>query len=116
MCSHSHPHHKGFYHSDKPLVQQALADELSSLILLIPSASTTDGADAATAEAADGTAESAGAGAESSRKKKGKRKVVEAYTPEGTEGMSARATAALAFVEGFWDSIVREWPTLDKHR
>ncbi|CED85031.1 Nucleolar protein NOP52/RRP1 [Phaffia rhodozyma] len=61
-----------FWMSDKPLVQQALATELSDLILLID--------------------------------------------PKGCENMGERTLAALEFVGGFWDSIVREWSGIDRLR
>ena len=89
-------------------MQQALADELSNLILLIPSSS----AAASSADENDTSTESR----TESVKKAGKRKQNAAPVEKDADGLSDRAIAALAFVEGFWDSIVREWPTLDKHR
>lgn len=63
--------------SDKPLIQQRLANDLAALVLVHPSSS------------APSTSESA---------------------------MSSRAEAGLAFLEGFWDTLVSEWSGLDKHR
>lgn len=56
--------------SDKPLVQQALAQDLANLLLLI--------------------------------------------NPAG--GEDARVDAALAFLEGFWTALVREWSGIDRLR
>lgn len=56
--------------SDKPLVQQALAQDLANLLLLINPA----------------------------------------------EGEAARLDAALAFLEGFWTAMVREWTGIDRLR
>lgn len=56
--------------SDKPLVQQALAQDLANLLLLI--------------------------------------------NPAG--GDAARLDAALAFLEGFWTALVREWSGIDRLR
>lgn len=67
----------GFWMSDKPLVQQALAQELADLVLLVPRA-----------EPSASTA-----------------------TPP-----RPACAAALEFLEGFWDSMIREWPGLDKWR
>lgn len=65
--------------SDKPLVQQRLASDLSSIILQINPRSTTDGEDE-------------------------------------EEDSLARDMAALDFIEGFWEAIIREWVGIDRFR
>ncbi|KAJ9094817.1 hypothetical protein QFC20_006832 [Naganishia adeliensis] len=70
---------KGFWMSDKPLVQQRLASDLSSIILQINPRSTTDGEDE-------------------------------------EEASLARDMAALDFIEGFWEAIIREWVGIDRFR
>jgi ribosomal RNA-processing protein 1 len=62
--------------SDKPLVQQALAQELADLVLLVPRAA----------------------------------------APSSSTSAAPACQAALGFLEGFWDAIVREWSGLDKWR
>lgn len=61
--------------SDKPLVQQALATELSDLVLRINPRS-----------------------------------------PAKEQRADARLEASLAFLEGFWVSLVREWNGIDRLR
>ncbi|PWN52297.1 Nop52-domain-containing protein [Violaceomyces palustris] len=73
-----------FWMSDKPVIQQALAQELSDLVLLIPSPSGEEGA-----------------------------------SDEGSIPAlrcSPRARSGLAFVEGFWDTMIREWNGIDRLR
>lgn len=65
--------------SDKPLVQQRLASDLSSIILQINPRPTTDGEDE-------------------------------------EEDSLARDMAALDFIEGFWEAIIREWVGIDRFR
>jgi ribosomal RNA-processing protein 1 len=62
----------GFWMSDKPLVQQALASELAGLVLLID--------------------------------------------PKDSKSPSNRTLAALEFVGGFWEALVREWSGIDRLR
>lgn len=65
----------GFWMSDKPLVQQRLAQDLADVLLAIKPVSTTTANDA-----------------------------------------TAQVNAALDFVAGFWEAIVREWPGIDRLR
>lgn len=93
--------------SDKPLVQQALAQELSDLLLLMPTSS----------EKAASMGESDVNASSISATKAGKARAVEGFEGD-TQGirLSARSRASLAFLEGFWDSIVREWNGIDRLR
>ncbi|PWN40157.1 Nop52-domain-containing protein [Ceraceosorus guamensis] len=72
-----------FWMSDKPRVQQALAQELADLVLAIPPTEPGD------AEEVD---------------------VEQPSLPE------PRCAPALAFLDGFWDAMIREWSALDKWR
>lgn len=88
----------GFYHSDKPLVQQVLADELSELVLLIGGVQQ----------------ESRGKHGPESKEMTGKkRKASPSPAPEPT---TEQALAALAFFDGFWSTMGRDWQGLDRHR
>ena len=58
--------------SDKPLVQQALTDRLSNLLLEL--------------------------------------------APANASGRPARTRCALAFLRGFWTTMAREWPNIDRLR
>ncbi|SPC64927.1 related to RRP1 - involved in processing rRNA precursor species to mature rRNAs [Ustilago sp. UG-2017b] len=75
-----------FWMSDKPLVQQRLANDLAQLVLVHPSSSTSSTSSTSTT------------------------------SPDEEGGMSERALAGLKFLEAFWDTIVSEWGALDKHR
>lgn len=68
VSSHA-DHMAGYWMSDKPLIQQTLASDLSELLLLVD-------------------------------------------PPETSE----RLEAALAFLEGFWTAMVREWTGIDRLR
>lgn len=74
-----------FWMSDKPLVQQDLAQELSDLLLTIPGTSKVQ------APVLSGFSESAG-------------------------DLTQRTRGGLTLLEGFWDSMSREWSGLDKWR
>lgn len=74
-----------FWMSDKPLVQQDLAQELSELLLTIP------GTSKVPAPILPGFEDSVGELSESAR-------------------------GGLALLQGFWDSMSREWSGLDKWR
>ncbi|KAL9939015.1 hypothetical protein V8E36_001828 [Tilletia maclaganii] len=75
-----------FWMSDKPLVQQALATELAELVILIAKPA-------------------------ASKKKRS------AASSEGSSGIDlGRVDSALAFLQGFWAAMAREWPLIDKHR
>ncbi|KAJ1594685.1 hypothetical protein NDA11_000921 [Ustilago hordei] len=75
-----------FWMSDKPLIQQRLANDLAQLVLVHPSCSTSFTSSTCTT------------------------------SPGEEGGMSERALAGLKFLEAFWDTIVSEWGALDKHR
>lgn len=64
--------------SDKPLVQQALANHLASLLLDV-------------------------------------RPKVSKKNP-GRSGRVGRVKCALAFLKGFWETVIREWAGLDRLR
>lgn len=74
-----------FWMSDKERVQQALAQELSELILAVRAT------------------------------KKVPAPVVEGFSDSVGE-ITVRARSGLTLLEGFWDTIIREWPGLDKWR
>ncbi|KAK0553102.1 hypothetical protein OC845_001382 [Tilletia horrida] len=75
-----------FWMSDKPLVQQALATELADLVLII----------------AKGSSQKRGSSSTS--------------TSTSTIYDLGRVQSALAFLQGFWAAMAREWPLIDKHR
>jgi len=99
------PRFLGFWMSDKPLVQQALAAELSELILSIPHST---------------VASSSSSSSSSTSKKSSKRRKSEpehSVSSTTTEvSISNRAKIGLAFVNGFWKAMIREWSMLDKYR
>lgn len=92
----------GFWMSDKPLVQQALAQELSDLLLAIPGTSRMP-------------APPIGAFAKATRKGAAPASE-EAQSAEAGPDMTARARGGLSLLEGFWDEMAREWTGLDKWR
>lgn len=95
--------------SDKPLVQQALASELSELILSIPKS------DQSTTPAT--TSSSSSQLSTSSKKPSKRRKSQDREVSNGIQsGASNRAKIGLAFVNGFWKAMIREWSGLDKYR
>ncbi|KAJ1019323.1 hypothetical protein NDA13_006240 [Ustilago tritici] len=75
-----------FWMSDKPLIQQRLANDLAQLVLVHPSSSNSSTSSTSST------------------------------SPGEEGGMSERALAGLKFLEAFWDTIVSEWGALDKHR
>ncbi|KAE8233637.1 hypothetical protein CF326_g1319 [Tilletia indica] len=76
-----------FWMSDKPLVQQALATELAQLVLRI---------------------------AKPPQSKK--RSSTSEEEEEEVVIDPGRVDSAIAFLQGFWAAMAREWPLIDKHR
>ncbi|CAD6983985.1 unnamed protein product [Tilletia controversa] len=76
-----------FWMSDKPLVQQALASELAQLVLRI------------------------------ANPPQGKKRSSTEEQQEQHDALDpGRVDSAIAFLQGFWAAMAREWPLIDKHR
>lgn len=91
--------------SDKPLVQQALAQELADLVLAVA------GIDAGAERQ------------EAKKREEGSSESKENTSADGGEASAsarapseARARSALDFYKGFWDTMHTEWMGLDKYR
>ena len=91
--------------SDKPLVQQALAQELADLVLAVAGID----ANAERQEAKrleEGSSESKDSGNADSEQASASARALS----------KARARSALDFYKGFWDTMHTEWMGLDKYR
>lgn len=93
-----------FWMSDKPMVQQQLAQELADLVLAVAGVATESNEQAAMATMDSGNRER-NSKAESSKQLK-------ALKLDDT----GRALTALDFYEGFWATIMAEWHGVDKFR